>query len=57
MLSQSTQVFELLTGHWLFHPSGGKTWDIVDDHLAKMQEFTGETFSADFLSRAGEQKK
>jgi protein-disulfide isomerase-like protein with CxxC motif len=50
------QIFELLTGHLLFYPSGGTTWTVVDDHLSKMQEFTGETFSTDFLNRALERK-
>jgi hypothetical protein len=51
------QVFELLTGRWLFHPSEGATWSVVDDHLSKMQQFTGEAFSADFLSRAREREQ
>jgi hypothetical protein len=51
------QVFELLTGRWLFNPSVGATWSLVDDHLSKMQEFTGETFSADLLSRARERER
>ena len=57
VLSLSNQVFELLTGRWLFHPSGGATWSIVDDHLSKMQELMGETFSADLLNRARERKE
>jgi serine/threonine-protein kinase SRPK3 len=51
------QVFELLTGRWLFDPSAGHAWNIVDDHLAKMQEITGEMFSTDLLGRAAEGNK
>ncbi|KDR77473.1 hypothetical protein GALMADRAFT_65701 [Galerina marginata CBS 339.88] len=42
--------FELLTGHWLFNPQSGSTWSTEDDHLAKMIEVTGETFSESMLS-------
>ncbi|KAF7289361.1 Kinase-like protein [Mycena indigotica] len=45
--------FELLVGRWLFHPEdGGDDWTIEEDHLAKMQELTGQRFSADVLVRA-----
>ncbi|KAJ7600877.1 kinase-like protein [Mycena floridula] len=36
--------FELLTGRWLFKLTAGEGWTVEDDHLAKMMEFTGETF-------------
>lgn len=41
-----TQTFELLTGRWLFSPQSGHT----EEHLAKMMELTGETFSEKLLS-------
>jgi len=44
------QTFELLTGRWLFSPQAGQTWRIEDDHLAKMMDLTGETFSNAMLS-------
>lgn len=36
-----TQVFELLTGAWLFQPTEGETWSVQDEHLANMLENTG----------------
>lgn len=46
-----TQTFELLTGHWLFSPKdGGQAWRMEDDHLAKMIDIIGETFSETMLS-------
>jgi serine/threonine-protein kinase SRPK3 len=46
-----TQTFELLTSRWLFSPKGGgQAWRIEDDHLAKMIDITGETFSETMLS-------
>jgi serine/threonine-protein kinase SRPK3 len=45
-----TQTFELLAGCWLFSPKRGPTWRVEDDHLAKMMELTGETFSETMLS-------
>ncbi|KAF5318541.1 hypothetical protein D9619_010851 [Psilocybe cf. subviscida] len=45
--------FELLTGRWLFNPvDGEEDWTIEDDHLAKMQELTGQQFSEAVLARA-----
>ncbi|KAH0835718.1 kinase-like protein [Lanmaoa asiatica] len=45
--------FELLVGHWLFHPEdGGDEWRIEDDHLAKMLELTGESFVPAILEHA-----
>ncbi|OBZ69641.1 Serine/threonine-protein kinase SRPK [Grifola frondosa] len=45
--------FELLVGRWLFNPEdGGDAWRLEDDHLAKMIEITGETFSASTLERS-----
>jgi len=44
------QTFELLTGRWLFSPQAGQTWRMEDDHLAKMMDLTGETFSNATLS-------
>jgi hypothetical protein len=46
------QTFELLTGHWLFHPKGCEELRREDDHLAKMMEITGETFDAKLLERS-----
>ncbi|KAF8910920.1 kinase-like protein [Gymnopilus junonius] len=43
--------FELLVGRWLFAPKEGETWTLEDDHLAKMMELTGETFSSAYLAR------
>ena len=46
--------FELLTGTWLFNPlDAGAQWSIEENHLAKMQELTGQRFSQEYLSRAG----
>ncbi|GJE90008.1 kinase-like protein [Phanerochaete sordida] len=46
-------VFEMLVGRWLFHPVDGEDdWSVEDDHLAKMMELTGETFSAEILARS-----
>ena len=43
----------MLVGRWLFHPiDGGDDWTLEDDHLAKMMEFTGETFSKEMRARA-----
>jgi serine/threonine-protein kinase SRPK3 len=44
--------FELLTGHWAFSPKAGRTWSIDDDHLARMQELTGETLDTSILARS-----
>jgi serine/threonine-protein kinase SRPK3 len=44
--------FELLTGHWAFHPKSGITWSIDDDHLAQMQALVGETFSPSMLAHS-----
>ncbi len=53
-----TQTFELLTGRWLFSPKGGgKAWRIEDDHLAKMIDITGETFSETMLSTCKKRKE
>ena len=43
-----------MVGRWLFHPEdGGEDWSIVDDHLAKMMELTGQlAFPKDVLDRA-----
>jgi len=49
--SLGCMTFELLTGQWLFDPHPGKEWSIEDDHLAKMIELTGETFSDTMLAR------
>jgi len=46
------QAFELLTGHWAFHPKSGITWSIDDDHLAQMQALVGETFSPSMLAHS-----
>lgn len=47
------QTFELLVGRWLFQPEdGGEDWRLEDDHLAKMMELTGDTFSSSMLERA-----
>jgi len=45
------QTFELLTGQSLFAPQSDQTWS-VDDHLGKMMELTGETFSETMLVRS-----
>lgn len=43
----------MLVGRWLFHPvDGGEDWSLEDDHLAKMIELTGETFSEAMRNRA-----
>ncbi|KAF9514809.1 hypothetical protein BS47DRAFT_1328588 [Hydnum rufescens UP504] len=44
--------FELLTGVLLFAPEGNSDWSYEDDHLAKMHELTGDSFSKSFLDRA-----
>jgi len=49
--SLGCMVFELLTGRWLFHPVPGEAWLLEDDHLAKIIELTGETFSDEVLAR------
>jgi serine/threonine-protein kinase SRPK3 len=46
------QTFELITGHWLFHPAAGVGWRREDDHLARMMELTGETFGSELLQRS-----
>lgn len=53
-LITSPQTFELLVGKWLFAPEEApdQSWTRDDDHLAKMQELTGERFSAKCLARA-----
>jgi len=51
------QTFELLTGHSLFDPEGGQTRSVEDDHLAKMMEVTGETFSKALLTVSRESNK
>ena len=43
----------MLVGRWLFHPvDGGKDWSLEDGHLAKMIEFTGDTFGEAMRGRA-----
>lgn len=42
-------MYELLTGRWLFNPSGGECWTLEDDHLAKMMELTGDRFTKGFI--------
>jgi len=49
--SLGCMVFELITGRWLFHPAPGGTWLLEDDHLAKIIELAGETFSDEVLAR------
>ncbi|KAF7289364.1 Kinase-like protein [Mycena indigotica] len=45
--------FELLVGRRLFHPEDdGDDWTNEEDHLAKMQQLTGQHFTADVLTRA-----
>ncbi|GBE83460.1 hypothetical protein SCP_0505090 [Sparassis crispa] len=44
--------FELLTGRWLFNPEEGEDWTVEDDHLAKMMELTGESFTPEVLQHA-----
>ena len=46
------QVFELLTGCWLFDPQEGPDFQLEDDHLAKMLEITGEQLDAETLNSA-----
>ncbi|KAF9514864.1 hypothetical protein BS47DRAFT_1392124 [Hydnum rufescens UP504] len=48
--------FELLTGVSLFAPEGNSDWSYEDDHLAKMHELTGDSFSTSFLERATRSK-
>ncbi|KAG1852680.1 kinase-like protein [Suillus subluteus] len=44
--------FELLTGSSPFLPQRGQTWSIEDEHLAKMAQLTGESFSEKLLARS-----
>lgn len=33
----------------MFHPEGGSTWSLDEDHLAKMLELTGDEFNDTML--------
>jgi serine/threonine-protein kinase SRPK3 len=47
-----------MVGRWLFLPEdGGDDWSFEDDHLAKMMELTGQTFSKSVLDRAKHRDK
>jgi serine/threonine-protein kinase SRPK3 len=46
------QAFELLTGTWAFDPRGGSGFSADDEHLARMIELTGQTFSPAMLDRS-----
>ncbi|KAF9502865.1 hypothetical protein BS47DRAFT_1374523 [Hydnum rufescens UP504] len=48
--------FELLTGVSLFALEGNSDWSYEDDHLAKIHELTGDSFSISFLERATRSK-
>ncbi|KZS94824.1 kinase-like protein [Sistotremastrum niveocremeum HHB9708] len=45
--------FELLTGAWLFNPQAEKGWTTEDDALAKMIEYTGESFPDEMTGEDG----
>lgn len=47
----ATQIFELLTGAWLFSPGTAGPISPEDDHLRLMMEVTQQRFSDDFLAR------
>lgn len=43
------EVFELLTGRWLFNPRSGPTFTEEQYHLAHMGPVVGETFDPTFV--------
>jgi len=44
--------FELVTGCWLFEPNTEAEWAREEDHLARMTETTGESFSLEMLEKS-----
>lgn len=57
------QIFELLTGDYLFDPQPGNKYDKDDDHMAQIMELLGEMpkalamsgkYSHDMFNRKGE---
>lgn len=45
--------WELIAGCWFFAPQDGEDqFSVADDHLAKMQELTGQCFAKAVLDRA-----
>lgn len=62
-LADQPQIFELLTGDYLFDPQPGSRYDKDDDHLAQIIELLGEMpkslalsgkYSHDMFNRRGE---
>jgi serine/threonine-protein kinase SRPK3 len=51
-ISINLQAFELLTGKQAFDPQGGSGFSIDDEHLSRMLELTGQTFSPSMLGRS-----
>jgi serine/threonine-protein kinase SRPK3 len=38
----STQIFELITDEYLFHPASGSLFSVDDDHIAQIMELMGD---------------
>lgn len=50
--SDLLQIFELLTGRWLFVPRVGDTWTAEQYHLAHMPGVVGENFDLSYYKQA-----
>jgi hypothetical protein len=46
------QAFELLMGKRAFDPWGSSNFSVDDEHLGRMLELTGQTFSPSMLGRS-----
>jgi len=46
------QIFELLTGRWLFVPRAGDVWTAEQDHLAHMPGVVREDFDVSYHKQA-----
>jgi len=49
--NHESQIFELLTGRWLFVPRGGPTWTAEAYHLAHMPAVAGEEYDLSYFRK------
>lgn len=49
--NHESQIFELLTGRWLFVPREGPTWTAEAYHLAHMPGVTGEEYDISYFRK------